>query len=69
MSGYTPQVRNTAADLLYAIDALHQSVGFGACSCGIRDCLTARLLHPEADRADNRSALIDAHHVLTSEDK
>jgi|LakMenEpi03Aug12_release.lakeMendotaPanAssembly.Ray.scaffolds.fasta_scaffold3374544_2 hypothetical protein len=36
-----------AADLIDAIDALHQPVGFGACSCGNHDCLTARLLHPE----------------------
>ena len=43
-----------AADLLDAIDALHQpqyrELGAGVvrlvCSCGARDCPTARLLHP-----------------------
>lgn len=30
-----------------AIATLHQPIGFGACSCGVHDCPTESLLHPE----------------------
>ena len=65
---------NTAADLLDAIDALHQSWPDTNWCSGCDwwwPCPTARLLHPEAGERrkqdDNRSAIADAHHVLTSE--
>ena len=32
-----------------AVAALHRPVGFHACSCGIHDCPTERLLHPETE--------------------